>query len=469
MTMEQLRAAVNSRAGRDADKAIARNALAAAAGQTDQTAATQPESKPMPLDTTQENATAAPSDESAIAQVERLRHEILDKGFNSVKDELASIIEAARKPAEVKIIERVVERFVEAPKPLAAGVHDCKPKSTETWANVFGIRAQGAITVWDHPDAPKPNALYKFPGDETALALAQLARSAMSRANGGPGRHIALIGPAGTGKSSWGREFAARTGRPCVVLPMNDGLELEQLLGQTILDGQGGTKWQDGALLSAIRQPQCVVILDEVGGMRPAVGVALNSLLQEMAIVVPDTGERVEVAPGVVFIATNNTRLMDSGNTGGGGYAGVQRQNRAFADRFSAQIEIGYQGAASERALLVGYTGCTLELAGMLVGVAGLSRQKALSGDVTHGLGFRRLLAWTEALMDGTDPELAFRSTVLNASPDADQEALRQISLVALDPSKVRAAIKGQTAEPKAARAGRAVPQFTPVDEDAEG
>jgi MoxR-like ATPase len=182
-----------------------------------------------------------------------------------------------------------------------------------------------------------------------------------------------------------------------------------------------------------------------------------------MVFYVPESGERIDVAAKVVFVATNNVSLAESGVHSG--YAGVQRQNRAFADRFGVFLEIGYAPAATEAALLVAYTGCTLALAELLVSVATLSREKAASEEVTHGIGFRRLLAWAEMLTDGNDAELAFRSAVLNTAPSQDAEPLRQLALVAVDQSAIRQALTGQTPR----LVSRAGADFTDVSDEGRG
>lgn len=411
----------------------------------------QSQDAPMPLDNTATldapagASSATPS--TPDTQLESLRDKLVEGGFGAVRQELRKIIEAAQRPPVV--VEKIVERVVHAPPPLPPGAHDLKPVRASTWGALFGLQgtsyARRPITVWDHPSAPKSNAAYIFPEPESAVVLSQLARSEAARAKGGNAKHVLLYGPAGTGKSAWPREFAARTGRPFVTIPCSDGTEVDVLMGQTVLEA-GQTKWQDGILLAAIRQPGMVICLDEVGGMRPAVGVALNGLLQDMVYYVPDTGERVAVARGVVFVATNNSNLLDGGAAKG--YVGIGRQNRAFADRFGASVEIGYAPEATEIALLQTYTDCTPALAKILVDAATLSRAKAQTDDLTHGIGFRRLVAWAECLMDGIDVELAFRSCVLNTAPEADVETLRQLALVAINPRTIRAAIKRNVVVP---------------------
>jgi MoxR-like ATPase len=450
--------------GLDADR-IQQKALATwhATGETpEDTAPTPEDNSTMPLDSAPAAGPAVDTNDTTdvVATISSLRQDILDHGFASVTDRLSALIEAAAKPPVV--IEKIVERVIEPP--LAVGVHDLAKVRTESWASLFGVTgplSSRTVTVWDHPNAPKANPHYVFPDAESALALSQMARSDAARAAGAPAKHVLLHGPAGTGKSTWAREFAARTGRPFVSIPLNDGIEMEQLIGQTVLDGHGGTKWQDGLLLSAMRQPGMVICLDEVGGMRPAVGVALNGLLQDMVYFVPDTGERLVVARHVVFIATNNVVLAESGASTG--YVGVQRQNRAFADRFGASIEIGYAPAATESALLVAYTGCTPTLADLLVQVAVVTRAKAQMEELTHGIGFRRLLAWAEALTDGNPAEIAFKSCVLNTAPAVDSEPLRQLALVAIDPAAIEAALRGQ----KPRVLSHAATEFTDVSDEA--
>ena len=82
-----------------------------------------------------------------------------------------------------------------------------------------------------------------------------------------------------------------------------------------------------------------------------------------------------------------------------------------------------YLPAKDEAQAIVSYTGCTVELAELLVNAATVTRQAADAQTLQHGIGLRRLLSWAELLQDGIDPESAFCSAVLNCAAEQDRES----------------------------------------------
>jgi hypothetical protein len=163
----------------------------------------------------------------------------------------------------------------------------------------------------------------------------------------------------------------------------------------------------------------------------------------------------------VVFIATDNTN-----GTGGGarrGYTDTNRLNTAFLDRFGVRVKVDYLPNDREADVIVGYTGCTRELAQLLVNAATLTRAAADSQTLSHGIGLRRLLSWAELLMDGIGPEDAFCSAVLNCASEQDVETLREQCLLTYDKRTVANALN--PAAPVAA--DPAVTNPTPAGRDA--
>jgi len=165
----------------------------------------------------------------------------------------------------------------------------------------------------------------------------------------------------------------------------------------------------------------------------------MQNVLANRVMFVAETGERVPVAPSVIFVATDNT----NGTGGGGrrGYTDTNRMNDAFLDRFGARIEFSYLPEAQEIGVIAERTGCTRELATLLVNAATVTRAGASNGAVTDGISLRRLFAWAEMLSDGIDAETAFRTAVLNAASEQDRETLRQQCLLAYDKAAVARAL----------------------------
>ena len=297
-----------------------------------------------PSDTAEDTAPMpnGPDTPDAIeTELQSIRSLIMTGGFSSLDDKLRQLVIDAHKPA-VTVIERVEIQVPVDVVPGARPIHTAKQTgASETWHTLFGVTgtmASRTTAIWDgtHPDTPKVNDRYLWPHPQTETALSQLAR----------GRNVMLYGPAGTGKTEWAQQLAARTGRPFALISCDTGTDASTLVGMTVPDASGGVTWQDGQLTRAIQTPGCVICL---------------------------------------------------------------------------------------------------ELAQLLVSAATVTRAAADNQQLSHGIGLRRLLAWSELLQDGVDAEYAFQSAVLNCAAEQDVETLREQCLLAYDHTNVARALKGKT------------------------
>jgi cobaltochelatase CobS len=369
------------------------------------------------------------------AEVQTIRGLIMTGGFATLDDRLRQLVTEARKPAVTVEVVREVQVDV---IPGARPIHTAKTTGTsEAWRDLFGVTGtmgKRTTAIWDatHPDTPKVNDRYLWPHPQTETALSQLAR----------GRNVMLYGPAGTGKTEWAQQLAARTGRPFALISCDTGTDASTLVGMTVPDASGGVTWQDGQLTRAIQTPGCVVCLDEPSVARPGALFVMQNVLANRMLFIAETGRRVCVAPGVLFLTTDNTN-----GTGGGarkGYTDTNRLNAAFLDRFGVRVRVDYLPADREADVICAYTGCTPELANLLVSAATVTRAAADNQQLSHGIGLRRLLAWSELLQDGIDAEYAFQSAVLNCAAEQDVETLREQCLLAYDQGNVTRALKGR-------------------------
>jgi MoxR-like ATPase len=366
------------------------------------------------------------------AELQSIRGLVVSGGFTALDARLRDLIIAANKPP--------VTIEVQAPAPTAPGAvpHPKQTGATDTWGRLFdvvGPLASRTIHLWDgaHPDVPKANPHYLWPMPQTMVALTQLAR----------GRNVFMFGPAGTGKTEFASQFASRTGRPFALLSCDSGTDAATLVGMTVPAADGGVTWQDGQLTRAIQIPGCVVCIDEPSVARPGALFVLQNVLANRVLFIAETGRRVPVAPGVVFVSADNTAGLGGGARRG--FTDTNRLNSAFLDRFGARVRFKHLPADQEARTLATYTGCTLELAALLVAAATTTRAAADAQDLTEGVGFRRLIAWSELLTDGLDAETAFVSAVLDAAPESDHETLRQQCALSIDGATVAAALAGQT------------------------
>lgn len=161
------------------------------------------------------------------------------------------------------------------------------------------------------------------------------------------GINLLLWGDAGAGKTDLIEQVAARFNRKAFILSFGEETSVRQLVGSFALSG-GETPWRDGALLSAIRTEGAVIGLDEINMAPPGVVAMLNHLLQKRDVVIPETGEVVECAKGVAFIATSNTNM---GVDESGLFEGSQAQNAATRSRF-AGVHVKYLKEVAEMRLI---------------------------------------------------------------------------------------------------------------------
>jgi MoxR-like ATPase len=407
-----------------------------------------------------------PTDDDAIAaEVNKIRSDIMGGGFAALDQRLRDLVIASRKPAEVVTVTKTVtvevpvERDGDTVTPRAAPTDQ-----TVTWRKAFGVR--GALgsetaTVWDgaHPDTPCVNDRYVWPA-ETSVALTEMRR----------GNNVMLFGPKGTGKTEFAQQIAARLRRPFVLISCDASTDAATLVGMTVPARDGkGVSFQPGQLTRAIQTPGAVICIDEPSIARPGALFALqNVLTANRSLYIQETGQKVRVAPGVIFMATDNTSGMGGGSRTG--YHGTQALNAATLDRFGVRIKLGWHAPDVEAGILMSHVpGCTRELADLLVQAATTTRAAADQQVLTEGLGLRRLFAWAGLLADGHDPDLAFRCAVQNCVPDGEQEALRQQCLLAVDKNTVRAALNPGAPAPSSSPAADDFDVVSPDDVTGEG
>lgn len=363
----------------------------------------------------------------AKAKAAEIREKLGRGDFEGFVKELESLAETALTPPPAPIIKTVAAID---PAKIKGRVPQVTGQKTMKQAGIVAawpvIDARTAMPTYDADDAPNVDPDYIWP-DQTGPALAAMAR----------GGNVMLWGPAGTGKTSFPQQVAARWGRPFVRISCTEDTEASTLVGMTVPDtASGGVKWQDGQLVAAIRKPGTIVLIDEPSIARPGALFVLQALLDhDRAVHIAETGEVVRAAPDVIVLLADNTN--GTGDTNGN-YEGTRRLNRAFLDRCALTVHLDYLPADREAVALVARTGVNKRAAAALCKFAALTRAKAGDGAISHGIGFRRLQALASCLVDGADPAHAFQLTVIETSPHDDREALRQMWTSDVNPSALK-------------------------------
>lgn len=308
----------------------------------------------------------------------------------------------------------------------------------QTLGKLFGIRGKFANTevdVWNDPAAPEIDPLFKFDAEQLFSAVTAINR----------GRNVWLAGPAGTGKTEFVKNLCAGLGRAFVRVSFDSGAERYEFIGGERVKN-GSTVYQRGIVLRGFTRPGAVILLDEVSFARPEYLSALHAPLEPAGVVtVPETGEVIRKAPGVVFMAADNSNGRGDYT---GMYVGVREQNVAFVNRFARTLEFTYLKPAAEADVISKRAGCTPELGRVLVDFITVARQAGESAQLDHIPTLRELFYLAEALTDGVPSRLAFEQCMVNRASLESREVLQQLWKANVSDVAIDLALEGTYYEP---------------------
>lgn len=140
--------------------------------------------------------------------------------------------------------------------------------------------------------------------------------------------NILIEGPTGPGKTTAVMAYAASRKKAFYAVPSNVGIEPSQLFGKYIPDGIGGFRWVDGPVTALVRSGG-VLLINEVNFVPERVATVLFGLLDKRRsiILLDHEAEVIEAHPDLVIFADMND-----------GYEGTRTLNKAFRNRFAAQL-----------------------------------------------------------------------------------------------------------------------------------
>jgi MoxR-like ATPase len=409
-------------------------AITPAAPQDDQGDALTDVSRPVSRETIK-TMTADPYQgaDHALAPLEGVKGFLAPAIWDTLRDNVAGVytrLDKALKEAK-DAREALPLRTI---APAAPGVQAAPSGQTFAASKIFNIKSARldrlTLPVWNDPGAPAvdPN----FVWDDTLLAdlLTAITKEQCAW----------MFGPPGTGKTSAAMQLAANLGRPFFRVAFDRDTEAAFLWGGPGIVG-GSTIWQDGKLTKALRTPGAVVLLDEPT-ICPSGTLATLQTTLDHRFVILETGERVDLAPGVIVLAADNTN--GRGDTSGN-FIGTAAVNAAFMDRFAVGLDVGYPDKRQETKALILKTGAPRALADAIVRFAGVTRAKCNSGDLTQAVGFRRLVAFADWIVAGVPSKHAFKVCVLNLAHGEDVQALEVLAGADLNFSDLDAFAAGLT------------------------
>lgn len=304
-------------------------------------------------------------------------------------------------------------------------------------SEVFGFRGKFGemeIAIWNDPDAPEFDPDFSFDKEKLEEVLIAIET----------GINPWLYGPAGTGKTEFMRNVAAKLGRAFYRVSFDAALERYEFLGGERARA-GSTVWQDGTVLIAMTRPGAIVLLDEVGFARPEYLSALHAVLEPNAtLTITETGRRVRKAEGVVFAAADNSNGTGDAT---GLYAGLRQQNRAFTSRFGIFVRFDYLEGDTEARVIAVRSGCNEDLAGNLVKFLAVCRQHAESAVIEEAPSLREAFALAKMLMRGMNPRRAFEVAMVNRVSADNAEQLQQLWKANVDEDALVAAVEGTYAK----------------------
>lgn len=239
------------------------------------------------------------------------------------------------------------------------------------------------------------------------------------------GHHVLLVGPKGTGKTT----FCRRVAKECIAtyhkIDCSGLYKPMDLVGSNRAE-KGTMQFVPTELVRVLREakdrngcPTTIINLDELSRIRGN-GESLHPMLDDeraLSVTTSEGSYTIEVPKGVVFMATANPV--------GGAYVGTGKLDAALRDRFE-MYSIGYPPAEFESRMLMTRTGVKELEAMQIVKIANELRKQALAGMFPEGGGPspRRTLRAAAFVANGISVTEAIQWKILNQyEGDQDEEA----------------------------------------------
>jgi len=203
--------------------------------------------------------------------------------------------------------------------------------------------------------------------------------------NSGQFYPIFITGLSGNGKTTMVEQVCAKTGRECFRVNITKQTDEDDLLGGFRLIN-GNTVWQDGPVVSAMKQGG-VLLLDEVDLASHNI-MCLQPVLEGKGVFLKKIGQWITPAAGFTIFATANTKGKGSED---GRFIGTGILNEAFLDRFPITMEQPYANRSTEQKILA-KAGCEADFAMHLCKWAEIIRKSFIEGAVDEIISTRRLV-----------------------------------------------------------------------------
>lgn len=290
----------------------------------------------------------------------------------------------------------------------------------------------------NHPGVIPINPNIKFDVVDLDRLLAYAINREWSRQPYESRRGIMLMGPTGTGKTTFLEQRHAQRGIPVMSITATKDLTAADMLQKKEVAG-GTTYWEDGVVVRAMREG-IPVIIHEGNLLAPAEWVALNEVVEKGRAILPESGELVTARRGFMVHVTGNGRFTEGGLDGA---SGTRSQNTSVEARFFVYNMPHATVEQDVEYLTDRFPQLPAPLINSMASFAELTR-KANAGDgsvfLDNALDRRRLELWAEMMIgysglsskvDLAPYTLAFNYT--NSLPPEQVEAVQQLLGVAFN------------------------------------
>lgn len=246
---------------------------------------------------------------------------------------------------------------------------------------------------------------------------------------------IMLLGPKGSGKTSFVEQFYARLGAPYVCFNGSPSVDEDLLLGRLDYDGER-VKQVDGIVTACLREgiPFC---LDEIAAVPNRVIVGLHAILEKSPTITLNTSG---IDPEIGYVESIRKasvvrhplfQFWATDNTGGkvDGAVGYDRNvlDCATRSRFST-FDWNYMSPEKEKALLKKLApSLDKEHVSLLVDYANEIRGLFMKEEMFEPLSLRELIRWAQLAQAYGNLDESFVDGVFMAFNESDQVAMTEI------------------------------------------
>jgi hypothetical protein len=311
---------------------------------------------------------------------------------------------------------------VEAPEPPPAP----EPAPVASIAAVAPKRSTSALGLFVYPPRNTTERI-----EVSDLHRRKMA-AAWSRHQTGVSTVLALVGPAGTGKTSLVWDLAAEKRLGVFQFDCAGATTTADWFGSTVLD-KDGTRFAFSSFIEAIREDgeygdeERIVLLDELNRAETSAALnALMSILTKRTAYIPEAGITIRVSRNVFFAVTMNR---------GSAYSGTVNLDAALIERLEGWLRLDFLPEADEVALVTTRVpGIKTEDAARLIKAARQVREVADRGEVRKSVSTRMVLAAASFAVAGLSLREAAEMTWVDSYDDEGaSESERGIVLTAVN------------------------------------